>query len=385
MRVPFSYLDRQFADIDLYLSDVREFVKTYDFTLGKPLQEFEQKFASICKVPHALGVNSGTDAISIPLKMLGVSVGDEVITTPMTFVATVGAIVAVGAKPVFVDSEDGYVIDATKIEKAITSRTKAILPVHYSGNTADMVSITKIAKKHQLKVVEDACQAIGATVEGKPVGSWGDAGAFSLHPLKNLNVWSDGGIVITNSGELSKKIKLYRNHGLINRDEVEFFGINSRFDTIQAVIGNRLIREVEFITNKRIENAKRYDEAFERLSEFITLPKRRPGIKHSYHLYIIRVKDRDNLLKYLNESGVEAKIHYPNPLHLQPAARYLGYELGDFPVCESHCKSIITLPVHQHLTDLEIEYVIQKINDFYLKEKKGKASVLFAQYANHLS
>jgi aminotransferase EvaB len=370
MRVPFSYLDRQFANLDLYLEDIREFVKTGDFTLGKPLQEFEQRVATLCKIPYALGVNSGTEAITIPLKLLGVGPGDEVITTPMTFIATVGAIVATGATPVFVDSEDGFVIDPKKIEEAITAKTKAIVPVHYTGNVADMPTIQKIAQKHKLHLIEDACQAMGAAIGDKPVGSWGDATAFSFHPLKNLNVWSDAGMIITASKMLADQIRLYRNHGLINRDEVEIFGINSRFDTIQAVIGNRLIQEVEFITKKRIENAMRYDEAFRSLGDWITVPKRRAGVKHVYHLYILRVKRRDELLRFLNDKGVEAKVHYPIPVHLQKAAQYLGYKPGDFPVCEEHSRSVITLPVHQHLTEAEIEFTMEMMREFY----SGKTS-----------
>lgn len=379
MRVPFSYLDRQFAQVDLYLNDIREFVKTGDFTLGKPLQQFEQRFAALCQISHALGVNSGTDAITIPLKMLGIGAGDEVITTPMTFVATVGGIVACGATPVFVDSEDGFVIDPGKIEQAITSKTKAIVPVHYTGNVADMPAIQKIAQKYNLKMIEDACQAIGAQIDGKSVGFWGDAAAFSFHPLKNLNVWSDAGMIVTRFDDLARKVQLYRNHGLINRDEFEVFGINSRFDTIQAVIANRLIKEVDFITNKRIEHARRYDQAFSALADFITVPIRRFGVKHVYHLYMIRVKYRDELLAFLNEQGVEAKIHYPIPVHLQAAAKYLRYKVGDFPVCEEHCKSIITLPAHQHLTDDEMEFTIQKVQEFYLKKNKKKIGLGLVQ------
>lgn len=375
MKVPFSYLDRQFEQIDSYLKEVKEFVKTGDFTLGKPLVEFEKKFAALCKASYALGVNSGTDAIAIALKMLGVKPGDEVITTPMTFIATVGAIVMTGAIPVFVDSEDGFVIDPDQIEAKITSKTKAIVPVHYTGNLADMPKIRKIADKYKLKVVEDSCQSIAGEIDGKPIGSWGDAAAFSFHPLKNLNVWSDAGMIVTNSASLAEKVALYRNHGLINRDEVAIFGCNSRFDTIQAVIGNRLIKEVDFITNKRIQNAAKYDEAFKDLEEFVSVPKRRKGVKHVYHLYIIRVKERDKLLRYLNDNGVEAKVHYPIPVHLQKAAEHLGYKKGSFPKCEKDCECIITLPAHQHITDDEIDYTIQKMKEFYIGKKSPKQAL----------
>jgi dTDP-4-amino-4,6-dideoxygalactose transaminase len=374
MRVPFSYLDRQFADIDAYLDDIKELVKSGDFTLGKPLTEFEERFAELCGIPHAIGVASGTDALVLSLKVLGIGPGDEVITTPTTFIATVGAIVITGARPVFVDSDDGYVIDASKIEAAITPRTKAIIPVHYTGNVADMPAIMKIARKHELMVIEDACQAIGAALDGKPVGSWGETASFSLHPLKNLNVWGDGGVIITRSARLAEALRLYRNHGLINRDEVSTFGGNSRLDTLQAVIGNRLIKQVKFITDQRIANAKRYDEAFADLSEFIRIPTRRPGVKHVYHLYIVRAKKRDELLAYLNKNGVEAKIHYPIPVHLQKAAQYLGYKKGDFPVSEEDSRTIITLPAHQHLTNQEIDYTIEQVRSFYLKSGSHRIS-----------
>jgi dTDP-4-amino-4,6-dideoxygalactose transaminase len=367
MRVPFSYLDRQFANIDAYLADLRAFVPTGDFTLGKPLAEFERRFAQACGMPFAVGVGSGTDALAIALKLLGIGPGDEVITTPTTFIATVGAIVMTGARPAFVDSEEGFVIDAEKIEAAITPRTRAIMPVHYTGNVPDMPRIEALARKHNLRVVEDACQAIGAALDGRPVGSWSDASGYSLHPLKNLNVWSDGGLLVTRSAELAEKARLYRNHGLANRDEVVMFGCNSRLDTLQAVIGNRLIPELEWITTQRIANAKRYDAAFADMGDFVRVPRRRPGVKHVFHLYILRVQRRDELLAYLNRQGVEAKIHYPIPVHLQKAAASLGYKEGDFPVSERDARCIITLPAHQHLTSEEMDYAIAQVRAFYKK------------------
>lgn len=364
MRVPFSYLDRQFADIDIYLEKIKEFVLTGDFTLGKELEKFEKTFSSFCQTSQGIGVGSGTDAITLPLKMLGIKEGDEVITTPMTFIATVGGIVMSGATPVFVDSEDGFVIDPDKIEEKITERTKAIVPVHYTGNVANMPKIMAIAEKYNLKVVEDACQAIGASIDGKKVGSWGDAGAFSFHPLKNINVWSDAGMIVTNDSTLAEKLRLFRNHGLVNRDEVSMFGCNSRMDTIQAVIANHLFPEIEWITQRKIQIANRYDEAFEKING-VTPPIRRKGVKHSFHLYLMRAEKRDELLSFLQKNGIGAKIHYPIPVHLQEAATYLGYKEGDFPKCEEDCKKIITLPVHQHLTDEEVEYVIEMVSTFY--------------------
>ena len=367
MRVPFSYLDRQFADIDAYLADLKVFVKTGDFTLGQPLAEFEARFAKLSRMPHAIGVASGTDALILSLKIHGIGAGDEVLTTPMTFIATVGAIAMTGARPVFVDSEDGFVIDPAKVEAAITPRTKALVPVHYTGNVADMPALARLAQKHKLLVVEDACQAIAAGIDGQPVGTWGATACFSLHPLKNLNVWSDGGLIVTRSDDLARRLRLYRNHGLATRDEVEMFGHNSRLDTLQAVIGNRLIGATEEVTERRIRYAKRYDQAFAQLGEFIQPPKRRPGVRHVFHLYVVRAKRRDELLAFLNASGVEAKIHYPIPVHLQKAAVYLGYKPGAFPICEADCKQIITLPAHPYLTESEVEYTIEQVHKFYAR------------------
>ena len=223
----------------------------------------------------------------------------------------------------------------------------------------------EIAQRHQLLVIEDAAQAILASIDGSHVGSWGDAAGFSLHPLKNLNVWGDGGIILTRSAELNNKIRLLRNHGLSSRDDVEVWGQNCRLDSLQAAVGNRLIDEVHTITDRRIANADLFDQAFSDLEECITLPPRRPNTKQVYHTYVIKVSNRDGLLDHLTRNGVEAKVHYPVPLHLQPAAKSLGYQPGDFPVCEEHCRTIITLPVHQHLSPEQISYVIDCVRGFY--------------------
>ncbi len=365
VRVPFSYLDRQFADVDLYLQDIKALVLSGEFTLGSHVAEFERRFAEMVGIPHAVGVGTGTDALIMSLKALGVGPGDEVITTPTTFVATVGAIAMAGATPVFVDSEDGFVIDPSKIEAAITKKTKAILPVHYTGNAADMPAIMQVADKHGLHVVEDACQSIGAQIDGKPVGSWGATAGFSLHPLKNLNVWGDGGVIVTRSAELAERLRLARNHGLKNRDEVVVFGGNCRLDALHAVIGNRLISQTPFITRQRIAYADRFDAAFADLAPQLRVPVRRPGVKHVYHLYILRTERRDELVRHLNERGIEAKVHYPIPMHLQEASRHLGYKRGDFPISERDADQVVTLPVHQHLTDAEVDYTIATVRAFY--------------------
>ncbi len=366
MRVPFSYLDRQFHNVDDYFNDMRAVIASGDFTLGKPLQEFEKKFAAAHEAPYAIGVGTGTDAIAMSLKLLGIGKGDEVITCANTFIATVGAIVQTGARPVFVDSDNAFVMDVTKIEEKITEKTKAIVPVHYTGNIADMPAIMRIAHNYNLHVVEDACQAILGKIDDKFVGSWGATAAFSLHPLKNLNVWSDAGVIITHSKELYEKLCLYRNHGLIDRETCVTYGINCRMDTIQAVVANRLIVNLSSITERRRQIAKKYDEAFSQVKG-LEVPVRRKGVEHVFHLYILRTERRDELLTFLNEQGIEAKLHYKIPMHLQPAAGYLGYAKGDFPDAERHSETVITLPAHPYLTEEEVKYTIDRVYAFFKK------------------
>ena len=366
MRVRYSYLGDQFADLDEYLDDIGDLVRSGDFTLGAPVKEFERRFSDLCGLPYAVGVGSGTDALILSMKALGVAPGDEVITTPNTFIATVGAIAMTGARPVFVDNGQDYTIDVNRIEEAITPRTRAILPVHLTGNPADMPAIMEIAGRHGLAVVEDAAQAILASIDGRHVGSWGDTAGFSLHPLKNLNVWGDGGVIVTRSERLAEQLRLIRNHGLASRDEVVTFGHNSRLDSLQAVVANRLIEQAESITRQRIANAARLDEGLADLGEYVSIPPRRPGVTQVYHTYVVRAAHRDDLLAHLLQNGVEAKVHYPTPLHLQKASVYLGYKAGDFPVCEEHCRTILTLPVHQHLTADQIDYTIDQVRSFYL-------------------
>jgi len=376
MKVPFSYLERQFAVsgpgesptlTDTIFEDLKRFVVSGDFTLGKSLVEFERKFAAHEGAKHALGVNSGTDALFLSLKGLGVGPGDEVITCAETFIATAGSIAQSGATPVFVDVNDEFTIDADRIEAAITPKTKAIMPVWFTGNAPDMDRILEIANAKGLKVIEDSCCAIDGAYKNSKAGSIGDAGGFSFHPLKNLNVWSDGGMITTNSDELAAKIALLRNHGFKSRDEVEIFGYNSRMDTFQAVVALRMIDDVAAVTDRRIAAARRYDDALRDLEGLIDIPRRSAHIRHVYHLYMLRVKDRDGLLRHLQENGVEAKIHYPIPLPYQKACAHLGCKKGDFPKTERDCDSIVTLPSHAYLTEDEISYAIETLRGFYGK------------------
>lgn len=364
MKVRYSYLSQQFADCDDLWSDLRDFVTTGDFTLGAPLAEFEQRFASLIGTKNAIGVNSGTDAIKLSLKALGVKHGDEVITTANTFVATVGAICELGAIPVFVDCDDTFCMNVDQLEAAITPRTKALLPVHFTGYMTDMRKLMPIADRHGLPVVEDACQSILGAIDNKNAGTWGNAGAFSLHPLKNLNVWSDGGVIVTDDDELADALRLQRNHGLQDRDTVAVMGCNSRLDTLQAVVGNWLIPSTEDIARRRIANAARYDEGLNQISQ-ITIPPRPNDYRIVYHLYIVFAEDRDELLEYCLDRGIEAKVHYPVPIYRQPALANLGYQAGDFPVADDHTTKIITFPCDQHLAQEEIDYVVATVSDFY--------------------
>ena len=365
MKVHYSYLEEQFRNHGEIFESLEELIKTGDYTLGRPVEEFETKFADLTGSQYAIGVNSGTDALFLSLKAIGVQPGDEIITTPNTFIATIGAIIAAGAKPVFVDVLDNYTIDPELIEAAITPQTRVIMPVHYAGHPADMSKIMAIAENQTLAVVEDACQAITAAIEDRCVGTFGITGGFSLHPLKNLNVWGDGGIIVTDSVEMRDKLILLRNHGLKNRDEVQIFGYNSRLDSLQAIVGNHLIRDIEMITETRIRWANKLDNGLADLEDWLFIPKREPGRRYVYHLYMLMVKDRDNLLAYLNDRGIEAKVHYPIPIHLQEAALPLGYKKGDFPMTEKQSESIVTLPVHQHLTEGQVDFMIDAIHEFY--------------------
>lgn len=364
MHVRYSYLKQQFENCDDLWDELKRFVITGDFTLGKPLKVFEEKFASLIGSKHAIGVNSGTDAIKLSLKALGVGHGDEVITAANTFVATVGAIAELGADPVFVDCDDTFCMDVSQLERAITPKTKAILPVHFTGYMADMRKLLPIAKKHNLPVVEDACQAILGAIDAKNAGTWGATGAFSLHPLKNLNVWSDGGVIVTDDDALENKLRLLRNHGLVDRDTVQIMGCNSRLDTIQAVVGNWLIPQTQEIAQQRIKNAKYYDAGLGKVPQ-IRIPPRPSDYRIVYHLYMVFAKDRDALLKHCIESGIEAKVHYPIPIYRQQALSNLNLKEGDFPVTDDHTKNIISFPCDQHLSIEEMDFVIDTVARFY--------------------
>lgn len=366
MRVPYNYLDRQFTETetDAILEKLRALVRTGEFTLGPAVLEFERQLGQIVGVSHVIGTNSGTDALILALQAFGIGPGDEVITQVNTFYATVGAIVAVGATPVFVDVDDAYAIDETRIPAAITPRTKALLPVYWRGYPPNMRAILELAQAADLFVIEDACPALGARYEGRSAGAFGHAAAFSLHPLKPLNVWGDGGAVVTDEAQAGEWLRRYRNHGMVSREEIAFWGVNQRLQPVQAVVALHELPHLEEWVTRRIEIAHRLDQGVSDIPE-ITLPPRPPERRHSYQLYMVRAQRRDELRRFLLNRGVEAQIHYPIPLHLQPAARTLGYQKGDFPMAEAQAADIITLPGHQFLMDAEVDYMIEQIHRFY--------------------
>ena len=359
MEIPFVDLKRQYDLIKEEINiKINEVLQNTHFILGENVEIFEKEFANYCGVKYCVGVASGSDALTLCLKALGIGEGDEVITVPNTFIATVDAISRNGAKPVFVDIDtETYNMDVTKIEEEITDKTKAIIPVHLYGQPADMDAIIKIAKKYDLKIIEDACQAHGAEYKGKRVGSLGDAGCFSFYPAKNLGAYGDGGMVVTNNEELAEKIRMLRNYGQSKKYYHDFMGYNSRLDEIQAAVLRVKLRYLDEWNDKRREHAKLYDELLENASGIET-PTEKDYVKHVYHLYVMRCKNRDDLQHYLSSKGISTGIHYPIPVHLQMAYKHLEYKQGDFPITEKYSKEILSLPMFPELTDEEIEAVV---------------------------
>ncbi len=361
-----NYLKKQFEDYEEIFLLIEEVIKNTDYTLGKAVDDIENLMSKEANTEFAVGVGSGTDALFLSLKALGIGYGDEVITTTYTFFATVGAIATAGAKPVFCDVLDNdYNLNPEEIISKINSRTKAIIPVHWAGRPCDMDSINQIASEYNLYVIEDACHALQGEYKGKRCGSLGDIGCFSFHPLKNLNVWGDGGMVTTNNEKIANKLKLIRNHGLVDRNTCIEFGYNSRLDTIQAVVARYVLsHKIEKITESRIQNSHLLDELLKDIPQIRTV-KRSTDLKEVFHLYMFIANDRDGLSKFLNENGVDAKVHYPIPMHLQPAAKHLNYNVGDFPIAEELALNSISLPVHEFISEVDLSHVSELIHFYY--------------------
>jgi len=367
-KINHNYLKKQFlSNKKNIFKAITGVVKNTDFTLGKSVNLFENKIKSLLQSKYVVSVGSGTDALMLSLKALNIKEGDEVITTPYTFYATIGAIVTAGAKPIFVDVKNDYNIDENLIEKKISKKTKAILPVHWSGRICNMKKILKISKKYKLPVVEDACHAILSKKHGKIAGNYGEFGCFSMHPLKNLNVWGDGGFVLVKKKKNYEKLMLLRNHGLVGRNKNLIFAYNSRLDTIQAAVAIEMLKKIQNITNKRISNAHKLDKYLSTIKD-INLIKRDKSSKEVFHLYEFRVKkkqSRNKLLTFLRNNKIDAKIHYPTPMHLQPAAKKYGYKKGDFPNAELIADTTISLPVHEFISESQLKFMFKKIKQFF--------------------
>jgi len=346
---------------------IQRVIDSTDFILGKEVELFEREFASFSETEYGIGVASGTEALHLSLLALGISSGDEVITAANTFVATVLAINYTGAQPVLVDiNPDDYNLDASLIEKAITKRTKAIIPVHLFGQPADMDPIMEIAREHNLRIIEDACQAHGAKYKRKKVGSIGNVGCFSFYPGKNLGAYGDGGIVLTNDEKIAQKIRMLRNYGSRTKYYHEFKGFNSRLDTLQAAILRVKLKYLDQWNRKRIKNALLYNSLLKDIKEVITLQFREDlDSSHVFHLYVVRVEKRDQLLDFLGKKGIRCGIHYPVPLHFQEAYKDLGYKEGDFLIAEKLSKEILSLPMYPELPEEEIMYVVESVKEFY--------------------
>lgn len=366
MKIPFVDLKAQYKSIKEEIKlEVEKVFQNTNFILGEPVAEFEKNFAGFCNSKFCIGVASGTDALQLALRVLGIGKGDEVITAANTFVATVFAISYVGASPVLVDIDpDTYNIDLDKIEEKITPHTKAIIPVHLYGRAVNMKKLLVLADKHNLKIVEDACQAHGSKFDGKKVGSFSILGCFSFYPGKNLGAYGDGGAIVTSDRGLYDKLKMMRNYGSPRKYHHDIIGYNSRLDTLQAAILGVKLKYLDEWNEKRLANARLYNQKLNGIGDLI-LPNIDGSESHVFHLYVIRTKKRDELLKYLRDNGVQCGIHYPIPIYALGAYSSLGLTKRDFPITGQFSKQILSLPMFPELTEGQIDRVVDVIKRFY--------------------
>ena len=361
--VPYTAFAPRIAELKAELHQAFDDVlESGRYILGPNVTAFEAEFAAYCRTDLALGISSGTCALHLAFRALGLREGDEVITAPNSFIATAATIALVGAKPVFADIGSDLNIDPARVETAITPRTRAIVPVHLTGRPARMVEINEIAARHDLVVIEDAAQAVGARLNDRPVGSWGRAACFSLHPLKNLHAFGDAGMFTTNDPKLRERIALSRNHGLVNRDRCLEWGFNCRLDELHAALLRVELPHLDRWTEARRERAKRYNEL---LRPFVEVPDEGPGEFCVYQTYVIQADRRDDLQGHLQDSGVEALVHYPTPIHCQPAAAGLGYSAQDFPVTMRAAARVLSLPLYPEISNEQQDHVARLIADFY--------------------
>ena len=369
MQVPFFDIKRQFNFLhDRLMPRVEEVFKSQMFILGPEVEKLEGQVKEYCGVKHAIGCASGSDALILPLMAFDLQPGDEVITTPFTFFATVSAITRCGAKPVFVDIRpDTFNIDESEVENKITDRTKVILPVHLFGQSCNMIKLNEIAKKHGIKIVEDAAQSIGASYSGKKAG-FADACTLSFYPTKNLGGSGDGGMVLCDDDKLAERLKILRVHGASDKYHHKYIGMNSRLDAIQAVVLQEKLKYLDQWNARRIDNAGFYNNMIQDsilLKDNIQVPYKDPDADHIYNQYSILVKNRDAVQKFLGEQGVGSGVYYPIPLHLQECFSFLEYKVGDMPVSERISKKILSLPIFPELSLDEKNYTISKLEEYF--------------------
>ncbi len=373
MRVPFVDLSRFFAKHKTRILELTEEVgESGNYILGDIVEDFENDFAEYCGVNFAISVGNGTDAIALSLRALRIGVGDEVIIPANSFIATAGAVIEAGAKPICVDVDQDQNISLNAIQNSLSEKTRAIIVVHLNGNPANIQNIKNVFKGSKIRIIEDAAQSIGATLNGELTGSFGDCGCFSLHPLKNFHMFGDAGMITTNSGDLAKELKILRNHGLIDRDRCEVFSRNSRLDTLQASYGKYLLPYLDDWTDRVIKIAEYYNQNFEGL---FYIPRTRDNVKSVYHNYVIQTPLRGELSNFLQLHGIDTKIHYPIPICEQPAWQNCSLPTADIPMVQRHKEEILSLPIYAELTDLEIEYVVDNVKAFYRNTIKVRKAI----------
>jgi dTDP-4-amino-4,6-dideoxygalactose transaminase len=364
MQVPFVDLAAQYQSIAPAVHQaIDQVLQRNDFILGQDVEAFEAEFAAYCGVRYGIGVDSGLSALELLLRAYGIGPGDEVITAANTFIATALAISSVGATPVLVEIEpESYMIDVAAIRAAITPRTKAIMPVHLYGHVVDMAPLMQLAAHYQLVVIEDASQAHGARYHGIRTGALGHAAAFSLYPAKNLGAYGDAGIVVTNDAAIAHNLRLLRNYGSVQKYQHEIQGFNRRLDTLHAAVLRVKLRHLDGWNAARRRHAQRYTTALQHTA--IACPVTAKAVEPVYHLYVIRADDRDGLQAHLRRQGVATVIHYPTPIHLQPAYAALGYPQGAFPLTEEIAQQLLSLPLFPELTPAQVDYVVEQVEAF---------------------
>jgi len=372
MKVPLADLKAQYLSIKPEIdAAIQQVIENSQFILGRSVSDFEEAFAKAHQVKHCIAVGSGTDALHAALWASGIGIGDAVVTTPFTFIATVEAISLTGAKPVFVDIDPKtYTMDPNRLEdllkKSRSKIIKAVIPIHLYGQPAEMDSIQLIAEKYGIKIVEDAAQSHLAMYDGKFVGNFGEAACFSFYPGKNLGAYGEAGGILTNNDALAKKLRQLRDHGQSEKYKHEFWGHNYRMDGIQGAVLGVKLKYLKQWTEKRREIAAKYKQAFSGISELI-VPYESPKAYHVYHQFVLRTKRRKEFQDYLTRKSIATAMHYPIPIHFQEAYRYLGYKAGDFPISELCAEEVISIPAHPEMTREQINYVISTVREFFSK------------------